>query len=85
MPELELCCECDQPTGRAGRGEDSLYAEDVGPYCVDCWYELPHKLAAEIERLRMFLTAISSPTQTSDLLWWQRAARDALSPRTEGG
>ena len=34
---------------------------------------------AEIELLRTYLTAISSPTQTSDLLWWQRAARDALN------
>lgn len=35
---LEYCRECDQPTGRAGKGEDSLYGEeDDGPYCWDCW------------------------------------------------
>lgn len=34
----ELCCECDEPTGRAGAGEDSLYREDGGgPYCEECW------------------------------------------------
>ena len=40
MPkELEYCCECDNPTGRAGKGEDSLYTDGVelGPYCEDCW------------------------------------------------
>ena len=42
----EHCCACDQPTGRAGRGEDSLYAGDFGPYCEDCWCEVPEKLAA---------------------------------------
>ncbi len=48
---LETCCECDAPTGRAGRGEDSLYAGDFGPYCGDCWYEVPEMLANEIDRL----------------------------------
>lgn len=33
---LEYCCECEQPTGRAGEGEDSLYDEE-GPYCEECW------------------------------------------------
>jgi len=35
---LERCCECDDPTGRAGRGDDSLYTDEGdGPYCYDCW------------------------------------------------
>lgn len=33
---LEYCCECAQPTGRAGRSEDSLYDDD-GPFCRECW------------------------------------------------
>lgn len=34
----ELCCECDEPTGRAGIGEDSLYTDDgEGPFCETCW------------------------------------------------
>ena len=36
---LEHCCECDEPTGRAGRGEDSLYHDDNGPFCSDCWHK----------------------------------------------
>lgn len=34
---LEYCCECDQPTGQAGKAEDSLYDDDDGPYCRECW------------------------------------------------
>ena len=37
-PQLEYCCECGYPTGRAGKGEDSLYdSDDNGPYCWECW------------------------------------------------
>ena len=34
----ECCCKCLQPTGRAGRGEDSIYCDhcDSGPYCEEC-------------------------------------------------
>ena len=48
---LETCCECDAPTGRAGQGEDSLYAGNFGPYCEDCWDDVGDTLANEIERL----------------------------------
>ena len=36
---VELCCECGEPTGKAGRGEDSLYCEacEAGPYCEECF------------------------------------------------
>lgn len=32
---LEMCIECGEATGKAGRGEDSLYCGvcDEGPYC----------------------------------------------------
>ena len=37
----ELCCECDEPTGKAGAGEDSLFTDDGnGPYCEECWDKL---------------------------------------------
>ena len=37
----ELCCKCDQPTGRAGRSDDSLYTEDdEGPFCWECFQEV---------------------------------------------
>ena len=43
---LEYCCECDNPTGRAGRGEDSIFAEfiiggdEIGPLCWECYNKL---------------------------------------------
>lgn len=38
---LEYCCICDEPTGRAGKAEDSLYLEtDEGPFCLECWEEM---------------------------------------------
>lgn len=36
----EVCVDCDKETGRAGKGEDSHYAGDFGPYCDDCWEDL---------------------------------------------
>jgi hypothetical protein len=36
--QLELCFLCDEPTGRAGRLDDSIYsASGKGPFCWDCW------------------------------------------------
>lgn len=40
---LEYCCQCNQATGRAGRSEDSLYCEDEGPFCWDCWQANEHE------------------------------------------
>jgi len=34
---LEHCCVCGCPTGGAGKGEDSLYTDDSGPYCPGCY------------------------------------------------
>ena len=35
---IETCCICDSPTGKAGKGEDSLYSEKGdGPDCEDCY------------------------------------------------
>lgn len=41
MKQEEQCCQCGDPTGRAGRSEDSIYldtgpGEPVGPLCVGC-------------------------------------------------
>ena len=35
---LEYCLACGEPTGRAGRGEDSIYCDDCGsgPFCEEC-------------------------------------------------
>lgn len=35
---LEYCGECDEPTGRAGKYEDSIYCDSCGsgPFCENC-------------------------------------------------
>lgn len=43
---LEHCCECGDPTGHAGRGDDSLYTDDgEGPFCDACWIASHPELA----------------------------------------
>ena len=39
MSDLERCCKCDEPTGRAGKGDDSIYLDGgEGPFCLACYY-----------------------------------------------
>ena len=33
----EICWECGAMTGNSGRDEDSLYHNNDGPYCLECW------------------------------------------------
>ena len=38
MSDLEYCDVCEEPTGRAGAGEDSLFLPNGdGPFCEECW------------------------------------------------
>ena len=54
---LETCTICDDETGRAGAGDDSLYLDDgTGPYCERC-FEI-RCLRAEIERLKTELEGV---------------------------
>ena len=39
----EICINCGDETGKAGKGEDSLYFEDgndqeMGPLCEECFH-----------------------------------------------
>ena len=39
---LERCIKCGEPTGNAGKTEDSLYLDDkweTGPFCEECYDE----------------------------------------------
>lgn len=33
----ELCCFCGAETGRAGKSEDSIFFDDLGPFCEECY------------------------------------------------
>ncbi len=36
----EICVDCGNETGNAGKGDGSLYTQnDSGPYCWDCYPE----------------------------------------------
>lgn len=54
MSVLERCYICDEPTGRAGRCDDSIFVEiikergfdlgeEVGPLCEECCNDLTHE------------------------------------------
>jgi hypothetical protein len=46
---IERCSVCDDPTGKAGKGEDSFYCEcGEGPFCSACWEE--HKAVCALAR-----------------------------------
>ena len=41
VTDIELCAECDEPTGKSGRSEDSIYifysdGTEAGPLCDSC-------------------------------------------------
>lgn len=58
-PKIESCIACCEPTGRAGKGEDSIYFGDVGPFCESCKDDIQNHVESkqqdEIERLRKLL------------------------------
>jgi len=45
----ERCFICDSATGRAGQSDDSLFTQDLGPFCSDCWNRLRDDIEAEDE------------------------------------
>ena len=52
MSELtyEYCCDCGCETGKAGRGEDSIYCDlcDSGPFCEECFDK--HRCTQELQK-----------------------------------
>jgi len=43
----EHCIDCGAPTGRAGRGDDSLYIDEDGPFCEGCFQKWEQMAQAE--------------------------------------
>ena len=68
MANYEHCCECDCHTGKAGAGDDSLYAGDYGPLCEEC-YDALIKAAPTYKRQRdLLLTALKNFVKVADTL-----------------
>ena len=48
MEDLEYCSKCGEPTGRAGRYEDSIYILETGPLCEKCEHVLETIQACDV-------------------------------------
>jgi hypothetical protein len=63
MTKKELCCKCDDPTGLAGKYEDSLFRKDgTGPYCPACYIK-----GALQEGLKHFLRERCTPEAIANI------------------
>ena len=90
MGEIELCCACDNPTGRAGKQDDSLFVYhetigDIGPFCEDC-YSI--ELIANAERygqenttLRAQIAELEANAHTDEILL--EASQEATQRQVE--
>jgi len=59
----ETCSECGEDTGRAGRGDDSIFTDDgVGPLCTQCWAAIQPDAAIKLRR------ELAAVTQKRDAL-----------------
>lgn len=46
----ELCCNCGNETGKAGRADDSIYVQSYGPLCEKCYDDFRATVLAENEK-----------------------------------
>lgn len=53
METIELCIHCEEPTGRAGKADDSLYIDDDGPFCESCFDNINKRTISFIDPLRL--------------------------------
>lgn len=53
IPEtrIETCCNCREPTGRAGRADDSIFVceGEIGPLCEPCYVRLREEMIEDSE------------------------------------
>lgn len=77
--ELEYCSVCDEPTGCAGRADDSHYNEDgEGPFCWGCWCKDENpRLHEQVDQLQAEL-ALERTEHSKKGRWinhWKREAK----------
>jgi len=86
---LEHCCECDALTGKAGRGDGSLYADNsLGPFCDDCYNreQLPLVEAdrdAHLKRADIFLVERDTANKRADKEREERVKAEEGAERAE--
>lgn len=61
----ELCIDCNEPTGKAGGSDDSLYYKGRGPYCQGCF-----KLNEMLDNPDLLLTHIADHLITKPIDQW---------------
>lgn len=69
-------------SGREIIKENDMTDSKGDPY-IESLFQSINEKNDEIKRLREALVKISSPTQSTNLLWWQQDARAALSNNNE--
>jgi hypothetical protein len=57
VKRYEHCFVCDDLTGKAGRADDSLYINSVGPFCENCYDERLVQCAESVDADPAALTA----------------------------
>lgn len=72
---LEYCFRCGDPTGRAGRGDDSIYIGDEGPFCEECY--------AKTKRLETAIRSAIANIKKSLDTGWSIHAEDAMNELKE--
>ena len=66
---------CHEPTGKAGRDEDSLYTPNgIGPFCEQCWDDawpvmVPTAPDPALLALARFAALIVQRGETEEILW----------------
>ena len=68
--KYEYCCNCSEPTGKAGAGDDSLYTDHDGPFCEDCFpdKERPQRKPLSVEKiLHLVDTHVGAPSMAYPL------------------
>lgn len=61
--KYEVCCSCGELTGRAGAGEDSLYLQEVGPFCEDCYEVCTSYAGIADAQLRQRITELQAEVE----------------------
>ena len=84
----EKCSACDEPTGRAGSADDSLYtAEGVGPFCLSCYDGARHVESVymtEVKRWKDLAKRNAEKLDLSSKRGMEAEARNALLEKVGG-
>lgn len=66
---IEICCNCANPTGNAGRADGSIYVQSYGPLCFACFDDVRkeiRQLDADDAPARSEEGEASAPTPTRE-------------------